>query len=158
VDGVMATPRLGLRNQTGNFARHFLEMCVAMCVGGGALYALAFYAGPAVLGYADPRQQFPELSVVAVALLFIAPMALWMRFRGMDWGPILEMSGAGIGVAIVLIGLAWWTILSKVGLREFAGPAFCGPACVAMFVAMLFRLDLYTGRTGHHSMRAQHSA
>jgi hypothetical protein len=155
VDGVMATPRLGLRSRTGNFARHFLEMCVAMCVGGGILYALAFYAGPAVLGYADPRQQFPELSLVAVALIFILPMALWMRFRGMEWRPILEMAGAGMGVAILLIGLAWLAILSQAGLREFAGPAFCGPACVAMVGAMLFRLDLYTGHTGHHMAHAQ---
>jgi hypothetical protein len=33
----------------------------------------------------------------------------------------------------------------------------CGPACVAMFGAMLFRLDLYTGRAGHHVARAAHA-
>ena len=55
---------------------------------------------------------------------FTLPMAAWMRFRDMKWRPILEMSGAAIG-------------------------RFCGFACVAMVVPMLFRLDLYTGRTSH---------
>lgn len=150
MDGVMATPRAGLLGQAGTFGRHFLEMCVAMCVGGGTLYALAFYAGPAILGYDDPRLQFPELSLLGIALIFTVPMTLWMRFRGMEWRPILEMSGAAIAVALLLIGLAWMAVLSQAGLREFAGPAFCGPACVAMIGAMLFRLDLYTGRAGHH--------
>lgn len=34
--------------QVWTFTRHFLEMCVAMCVGGTALTALVFVAGPAV--------------------------------------------------------------------------------------------------------------
>lgn len=155
MDGVMTTSRLGFRRQIGTFARHFLEMCVAMCAGGGALYALTFYAGPAVLGYDDPRQQFPELSLLAVAVIFTLPMALWMRFRGMEWRPILEMSAAAFAVALLLVGLAWLAILSPAALLEFAGPAFCGPACVAMLGAMLFRLDLYTGRMGHHMAHAQ---
>ena len=154
MEGAMAAPRPGFRSQTATFARHFLEMCVAMCVGGGALYALAFYVGPAVLGYDDPRRQFPEVSLTAVALIFTLPMTLWMRFRGMKWRPILEMSAAAIGVALLLLGLGWLGVLSRAGLGEFAGPAFCGPACVAMFGAMLFRLDLYTGRVGHHAVHA----
>jgi hypothetical protein len=32
------------------FLRQFLEMCVAMCVGGGLLNALIFAAGPALTG------------------------------------------------------------------------------------------------------------
>jgi hypothetical protein len=147
-----------LGRQSWNFARHFLEMCVSMCAGGATLYVLLFVAGPALIGYRDPRQQLPELSLLAIALLFTLPMALWMRFRGMEWRPILEMSGAAMGVAVLLIGLAWLGFLSQTGLRESAGPAFCGPACVAMFGAMLFRLDLYTGRSGLHLAHAGHAA
>jgi hypothetical protein len=156
MDTVAARPGFG--RQSWNFTRHFLEMCVSMCAGGVTLYVLLFAAGPALIGYADPRLQLPELSVLAIALFFTVPMALWMRFRGMAWRPILEMSGAAMGVALLLIGLGWLGILSQAGLREFAGPAFCGPACVAMFGAMLFRLDLYTGLSGHHMAHAGHAA
>jgi hypothetical protein len=30
---------------------------------------------------------------------------------------------------------------------------FCGPVCVVMVIVMLFRLDLYTGRTGNQMGR-----
>jgi hypothetical protein len=156
MDTMAARPGFG--RPSWNFIRHFLEMCVSMCAGGVILYVLVFVAGPTLIGYADPRQQLPELSLLAISMFFTLPMALWMRFRGMEWRPILEMSGAAVGVAVLLIGLGWTGILSEAGLREFAGPAFCGPACVAMFSAMLFRLDLYTGRSGHRMGHAGHGA
>ena len=153
----ISTQPPGLGRQTWNFLRHFLEMCVAMCVGGGALYALFFVIGPALLGYADPRLRLPEASLLAIAVIVTIPMGLWMRFRGMEWRPIVEMSGAAIGVALALIGLALLGALSAADFREFADLSLCGPACVAMFGAMLFRLDLYTGRAGHHMARAAHA-
>lgn len=143
--------RPGFGTQVWNFTRHFLEMCVSMCAGGVATYLLVFEAGPSMIGYPDPRSELPELSLLAVAVLFTLPMALWMRFRGMEGRPILEMSGAAIGVAVLLIGLGWLGILSQASVREFAGPALCGPACVAMFGAMLFRLEFYTGLAGRHT-------
>jgi hypothetical protein len=45
--------------QVWNFTRHFLEMCIAMCVGGVALNALVFVVGPAQLGYPDLRRTAP---------------------------------------------------------------------------------------------------
>lgn len=139
--------------QVGRFLLHFVEMCVAMCVGGGILNMLLFLAVPALIGYPDPRQQFPELSLLVIAFIYSLPMALWMRFRGMEWRPILEMSGAVIGLAILLIGLAWLGILTESSLRGWQ-LGFCGPACAIMFITMLFRLDLYTGRMGHHAQAA----
>jgi hypothetical protein len=68
-----------------NFTRHFLEMCIAMCVGGGALNALVFVVGPAQLGYPDLRTMSPELALLLIACLYTLPMAAWMRFRGMAW-------------------------------------------------------------------------
>ena len=61
--------RPGLGSQLWHFARHFLEMCAAMCIGGGILNGLVFLAGPALLGYADLRQQSPELALLVAALL-----------------------------------------------------------------------------------------
>jgi len=65
----------------------------------------------------------PRLALLVIAFNYALPMAAWMRFRGMAWRPTLEMSG--------VLG-------------------FCGPACVVMVIVILFRLDLYTGRMGHH--------
>jgi hypothetical protein len=126
------------------FARHFLEMCVAMCVGGFLLNVLIFVAGPAVLGYADPRETAPSLALLLSAFIYTAPMAAWMRFRGMTWRPILEMSGAVVALALLLIGLAGVGVITESDLRSLA-LGFCGPACVVMLPVMLFRLDLYTG-------------
>jgi hypothetical protein len=158
----VTTPRPGLRSQLWQFARHYLEMCVAMCVGGGILTALLFLAGPALLGYPDLREQAPELALVVVAFILALPMAAWMRFRGMAWRPTLEMSGATIGLAIVLVGLAGLGVVPDSSIREWVTgervPSFCGPACAVMFIVMLFRLGLYTGRTGHHVGHGRHAA
>ncbi len=142
-----------LLTQTGHFLWHFVQMCLAMCVGGGILNVLVFLVAPALIGYPDPRQQLPELSLLVIAFIYSLPMALWMRFRGMEWRPILEMSGAAIGLAILLIGLAWLGIVPQSSLRGWL-LGFCGPACLVMLIPMLFRLDLYTGRTGHHAHAA----
>jgi hypothetical protein len=129
------------------FVRHFLEMCVAMCVGGGLLNALIFVAGPALLGYPDLREEAPAFALLLIALIYLAPMAAWMRFRGMSWRPVLEMSAAVFALAVFLIGLAAAGAISESDLRSSA-LGFCGPACAVMLPVMLFRLDLYTGRSG----------
>ena len=102
-----------------------------------------------MFGYSNPRHAYPELTLLATALILTVPMAAWMRFRGMDWQPILEMSGATFAMAVGIIVLGRVGILAPAAVEEFAGLSFCGPACVAMFVAMLFRIDMYGGRSGH---------
>jgi hypothetical protein len=138
--------------QVWNFARHFLEMCIAMCVGGGALNALVFVVGPAQLGYPDLRASAPGLALFLIACLYAAPMATWMWFRGMARRPILEMSGVTVALAVVLIVLAAVDVLSSDDLQRWA-LIFCGPACVLMLPVMLLRLGMYTGRTGEHAHR-----
>jgi hypothetical protein len=151
------TTRITVGRQTWNFARHFLEMCIAMCVGGAILALLVFAAVPALFGSPNLREQFPELSLLAIAVILTLPMAAWMRFRGMAWRPIVEMSVVPIGLAIVLIGAAWSGLVSSTALQVEFGQ-FCGVSCIGMFVVMLFRLDLYTGRTGHHVAHATGAA
>ena len=144
----LATSRPGLGSQGWHFVRHFLEMCAAMCIGGVILNGLVFVAGPALLGYPDLRQEAPELALLMLAFNYALPMAAWMRFRGMAWRPTLEMSGAMVGLAIVMIGLDWLDVVQQSSVRGWVF-GFCGPACVVMVIVMLFRLGLYTGRTGH---------
>lgn len=150
MNSVVTSPRPGLRRQTWSFTRHFFEMCIAMCVGAGLSGLLL--RGAALVGYPDLRQQSPGLTLLVVVVVITLPMAAWMRFRGMEWRPILEMSVAGIGV---VVGVTWLGIVSASTVEI---GSVCGLACVVMFVVMLFRLDLYTGRTGHHMGHAQHEA
>ena len=156
MEGV-STTGLSLGKQGWNFARHFLEMCIAMCAGGAMQALLIFAAIPALFGGPILRELFPELSLVVIAVILTLPMAAWMRFRGMPWRPILEMAVVPIALAIVLIGAVWAGIVPN-GTLQIEFGQFCGISCVGMFGVMLFRLDLYTGRTGHHMAHAAHAA
>ena len=135
------------------FIRHFIEMCVAMCVGGLLLNTLVFVAGPALTGYPDLREEAPALALLVIALIYVAPMAAWMRFRGMAWRPTLEMSAAVIALAVLLVGLAASGSISESDLRASA-LGFCGPACLVMLPVMLLRLEHYTGRAESRGRQA----
>jgi len=152
----MLTARLSLGRQSWNFTRHFLEMCIAMCAGGAILSVIVFGI-PALLGASSLREQFPELGLILIAILLTVPMAAWMLFRRMEWRPVLEMSAVPFGLAILLIGLAWVGVASDSILQTEFG-MFCGISCVGMFAVMLFRLDLYTGRSGHHMAQGPQAA
>ncbi|MGZ6270041.1 MAG: hypothetical protein ACXWMU_05690, partial [Candidatus Limnocylindrales bacterium] len=73
-------PQLSLLSQAWHFVRHFLEMCIAMCVGFG-VGDVIYLAAAGRLGYADPFSQLPVLSVLVVAVAMTAPMVAWMHFR-----------------------------------------------------------------------------
>jgi hypothetical protein len=119
MDAVVA-PRLTLGRQGWNFARHFLEMCIAMCAG-GAILSLIVFGIPALIGSPNLREQFPELGLILIAILLTLPMAAWMRFRGMEWRPIVEMSAVPIGLAILLIGGVWAGLASDARWRSRLG-------------------------------------
>ncbi len=131
-------------SQIGHFVWHFVQMCLACCIGGFTLCFL-FFGGAALIGYPNLIQQYPELSTLVIAILVAVPMAAWMRFRGMEWRPTLEMAAAPIVLGVLLIGLAWLGIVPKSSLIEWLARL----ACPVMLIPMLLRLDLYTGRKGH---------
>jgi hypothetical protein len=124
-------------------------MCLAMCIGGIPLIVL-FFVGAAKIGYPDLIQQSPELSVLAMGFILSLPMLAWMRFRGHEWRPTLEMASTTVVLGTLLVGLGWLGVLAKSSLFEWMRTL----ACPAMFIPMLFRLDLYTGRHASHQHRA----
>ncbi|RPI20390.1 MAG: hypothetical protein EHM70_26550 [Chloroflexota bacterium] len=140
----------GIVTRAWSFIRHFVEMCLAMCLGGIPLIVLFFW-GAAAVGYPDLLQRFPELSVLAVGFILSVPMIAWMRFRGMDWRLTLEMSITTIVLGILLAGLGWLGILSRGSLFEWMVTF----ACPSMLIPMFLRLNHYTGGVGH-SMHAAH--
>jgi hypothetical protein len=141
-------PQQSMLSRVWRFLLHYVEMCLAMCIGGIPLNVL-FFLGAAQLGYPDLIERFPELSILMIGILLALPMAAWMRFRGHDWRSNLEMSGSTIILAIVLIGAAWIGALPRSGLLEWIR----GLACPVMLIPMLLRLDLYTGHHAAHSQR-----
>jgi hypothetical protein len=136
-------------SQIGHFVWHFVQMCLACCIGGFTLCFL-FFGSAALIGYPNLIQQAPSLSTLVIAFLVALPMAAWMRFRGMEWRPTLEMAAAPIVLGVLLIGLAWLGIVPKSSLIEWLTRL----ACPGMLIPMLFRLDLYTGGKGHHAQTA----
>lgn len=125
--------------RAGYFIWHLLEMCLAMCIGGVPLLVL-FFVGAAKVGYPDLIRQSPELSILVMGLILSLPMLAWMRFRGHEWRPTLEMASTTIVLAILLISLGWLGILARASLFEVMRSL----ACPVMLIPMLFRLDLYT--------------
>ncbi len=133
----------------GHFVGHFLEMMVAMMVGMAAL-TWPTRAALGLLGFQEAVLRAPVPAVLIMAFAMTVPMAAWMRFRGMEWQPIAEMSGAMIAEAFLLIGASWLGIIPEGSLVRLQHMLMMP----AMLLPMLYRLDLYTGRAGHHAHAA----
>ncbi|MGW1887115.1 hypothetical protein [Streptomyces sp. NPDC001970] len=87
-----------------HFARHYLEMVVAMAVGMLVLGAVT----RGVLALADVEfsaTRHPELASLEMAFDMSVGMAIWMRHRGHGWPSTLEMCGAMFAPALVLFPL-----------------------------------------------------
>jgi len=97
--------------------------------------------------YMNSHKERPEVSAPVMAFNMTVPMAAWMHYRGMDWGPISEMSGAMFVEVILLIGVVWVGIFPENRLILWQHILMIP----AMIVPMLYRRDLYTGHVGHHA-------
>ena len=146
-----SAPMISRSRMTAHFLRHYLEMCVPMCIG-FAVGDLIYFWAAEQQGYSEPFTQLPELSVLVVTLTMTAPMTAWMLFRGMSPRATAEMSAVMPVLAIVLLGLAWLAIVPEGDLALLEH----GLMMPAMLLPMLFRLDLYAGRSGgHHRQRGR---
>lgn len=128
----------------GRFAVHFAEMCAVMCLGAFALSLLTFGTA-GLLGYTNMFLQYPELSALVLAVNLSLPMAVWMRFRGMDWQPTLEMSGSAMLVGLLLIAGYRLDLIAASNLLQVQTSL----ACPIMLAVMLARFPLYSGHVGH---------
>jgi hypothetical protein len=143
---------LGLLLRVWTFARHFLEMCAAMCIGAIAL-GLVYTWVASLAGVENAYVQYPELSAVVLAFNMTAPMVAWMRFRGMPWAPIAEMSGAMVVEALAIIVLYWLGALANVAVGGLSTLWVWqhGLMMPAMLVPMLVRFDFYSGGMHHQT-------
>ena len=85
------------RLDVGAFARHYLEMVLAMAAG-MMVYSMAFGRGMAFTGYRDEA---------VMAAFMTVPMVAWMRYRGHTWRQAAEMAAAMlVPFAVVVVALA----------------------------------------------------
>ena len=131
----------------GRFLLHFAEMCVVMCLGGGLLSIAVFVLVGAVAGY-DVTESAPGFSTLVIATNFALAMVAWMRLRGMDWRPTLEMAASSLGAgAVMFVGYRAGVIPGSAMVQ-----GICGPACLAMLAVMALRFGYYAN---HHARRVR---
>lgn len=132
------------------FLLHFVEMCMVMCVS-GIILSVLFFQAAAALGYTNLPRTAPELSVFVIAVNLSVPMAAWMRYRGMEWRPTLEMAVPTMATGLLLIAAYWLEIVAAGSLIEIQTSL----ACPVMLAVMLLRFPLYSApHTGHHTSAA----
>jgi hypothetical protein len=124
-----------MSQSTRRFARHYVEMVVAMLIGMAVLGLPADRALDAVGAHGTA----PMLLEMAVTMT--VPMVAWMRYRGHGWRASAEMSASMLLPTFAVIGLLAAGVVSGAGalmaiehVAMFAG----------MFAVMLLRREEYS--------------
>ncbi|GAA3442892.1 hypothetical protein [Planomonospora venezuelensis] len=126
------------RRRWGRFARHYVEMVIAMFAG---MFVLGMLLDAVGIGFSHDRR--PEPSYLLMAFNMSVGMAAWMRYRGHGWASTLEMCAA-MFVPVVLFPLLWLGVIDGGDLMLVAHVAMFP----LMLAAMLRRVDEYAGCAG----------
>jgi hypothetical protein len=121
------------RHKSGraSFARHLLEMVLAMMV--GMIASAAVFLSAVGMTVDEALRQYAVSFVIVQAFGMTVAMVAWMRYRGHAWRGCAEMAAAMVVPAVALICLRLASVIS--------GP-ICGTYCALTFVAMVL-LMLY---------------
>jgi flagellar biosynthetic protein FliP len=111
-----------------HFARHYLEMVVAMVIGMIVLGPAEDLVWPALIARAD-------VGVMVMATNMAVGMGAWMRFRGHSWRGIAEMS-ASMYVPFAILLVPFWAGAIGEGTLMTWGHVLMLPA---MALVMLLR-------------------
>ena len=137
------------------FIRHYVEMVLAMLLGMVVLGVPAEWALEATGSSTDALQvDAPAVALLGMATMMTVPMVGWMRYRGHGWRPNAEMAASMFLPTFAAIAL----LASDV--TEFDGAMILEHTVMlpAMLVAMLLRLDEYTGAHHHHGLAQEVTA
>jgi hypothetical protein len=140
------TGALGWRT-VSRFIGEFLAMCGVMCISGIVL-SLLFFEG---LGYSYLVQRAPAVAILVIVFSLTVPMAIYMAVRGHGWGHNLTMAASTAAVGLAVIAALSFGLIPARSLPDWSSlyGLVCGPACVLMFVQMLFSFGMYSGWTAH---------
>jgi hypothetical protein len=137
-----------MSSPTLRFARHYAEMVVAMLLG---MLVIGMPAGMAAeaAGWGGPSDWAIEVQLLGMAFAMTAPMVAWMRVRGHDARPIVEMSAAMFVPALGAIALNGSGLVRDIDALMVVEHA---AMFAAMLGAMLARPAEYT--RSHHDHAA----
>jgi hypothetical protein len=127
-----------MKSSIKKFVLHYVEMVVAMLVGMMVLGGLS----QVLLDLPDET----SVDLVEMAIAMTIAMVAWMRFRGHSWQPTAEMAAAMLlPAAGALVFLSGGIVTDSGTLMMIEHTAMF----VAMFGAMLWRHEEYTGHHHH---------
>ena len=128
---------------TRHFARHYVEMVIAMFAGMVVLGLPAGW-GLTALGtsWGDLHTDAPAAMFGLMAITMVVPMVAWMRVRGHGWRANGEMSLSMVLPTLGAIALLSADVVEDVGALLAAEHV---AMLLAMLVAMLLRASEYTG-------------
>jgi len=138
--------KIVVKGPVWNFVQHLLEMTIAMFVGMFAFGMPAKVLWDA-LGWTALNDELVPMTLLMATWMSLG-MAIWMRVRGCGWRAILEMSLAMYVPFVMMYPFYWAGLVGGMAVM-MVGHILMVPA---MVVAMLFRLDEYTG--AHHARKA----
>jgi hypothetical protein len=132
-----------------HFARHYVEMVVAMVLGMALLWLPFGWAlNAAGMTMSELHDDAPALMLLSMAVLMTVPMVAWMRHRGHRWTPSVEMAASMFLPTFAVIGLLAAGLIDDVMVLMTIEHVAMLPS---MLVAMLLRSDEYSGHAHHHA-------
>jgi hypothetical protein len=132
------------------FARHYLEMVIAMFAGmivlGLPVEGVLRAVGTSSNAIEDSA---PAATMVEMAIIMTIPMVAWMRHHGHAWRPCNEMAASMFLPTLAAMALMWTGAIGF-GTAMVLQHAIMLPA---MLVAMLLRFDEYACDHRAHARR-----
>jgi hypothetical protein len=127
---------------TRHFARHYVEMLVAMFLGMLVLGAPALLAlGAAGVSSAELHHDFPAAMLLGMGVTMTVPMLGWMRYRRHGWQPSAEMAASMLIPTFGVIVLLWVGVVTDIGTLMTIEHVVMLPS---MLAAMLLRRAEYS--------------
>ena len=150
----MTTIKTMLERPDSHFARHYVEMLIAMFVGMVALGGPASMAlSGAGISSSELADDAPALLLLGMAFTMTAPMVTWMRYRGHGWAASNEMAASMFIPTFGVIGLLWAGVVEETGTLLVIEHVVMLPS---MLAAMLLRRDEYS-HAAHGHQQAEHA-
>jgi flagellar biosynthetic protein FliP len=129
------------------FVRHYLEMVAAMFLGMGVLgVPLLLALGGFGLSSSEIKDEAPAAFLIGMTVVMTVPMVAWMRYRGHGWPASADMAAAMAVPTAALVALLGGGLVTDFGTLMMLEHVVMLPA---MLVAMLLRVDEYTGHSAH---------
>ena len=100
-----------------HFARHYVEMVVAMFLGMAVLGLPAGWAFAAAgTSWSALHHDAPAVMLLAMAITMTVPMVAWMRYRGHGGRANAEMSASMFLPTFAVIAVLWAGLVEDIGV------------------------------------------